>query len=124
MIEQLKKTPIVQIACEKVGLARATYYRWYKKNKKFAKEADEALAEGIKFLNDFAESQLLMAIKNQNLTAITYWLNHRHPAYKNTLKLSGSIKSSNDPLTTEQAKAIKQALELVSPQYFLTSKEN
>jgi len=27
LIEQLKKTPIVQICCEKVNIGRATYYR-------------------------------------------------------------------------------------------------
>jgi ACT domain-containing protein len=29
LLEQLKKTPIIQIACEKIGLSRTTYYRWY-----------------------------------------------------------------------------------------------
>jgi len=27
LLEILKKTPIVQIACEKAGVGRATYYR-------------------------------------------------------------------------------------------------
>jgi len=27
IIEQLKKTPIVQVACEKCGVGRSTYYR-------------------------------------------------------------------------------------------------
>jgi len=39
LIEQLKKTPIVQMACEKTGVARSTYYRWKKQNKTFAKES-------------------------------------------------------------------------------------
>ena len=30
LLEILKKTPIVQIACEKAGVGRATYYRWRK----------------------------------------------------------------------------------------------
>ena len=35
ILEQLRKTPIVQVACEKTGIARATYYRWRKKDKRF-----------------------------------------------------------------------------------------
>ena len=30
ILEQLQKAPIVQIACEKTGISRATYYRWRK----------------------------------------------------------------------------------------------
>jgi transcriptional regulator of acetoin/glycerol metabolism len=28
LIEALKEMPIVQIACKKAGVGRATYYRW------------------------------------------------------------------------------------------------
>ncbi len=30
IIEKLKQSPIIQIACKKVGIGRATYYRWRK----------------------------------------------------------------------------------------------
>jgi len=114
LIEQLKKTPIVQIACEKVELSRATYYRWYRDNKKFRRQVDEALAEGSLLVNDMAESQLLAAIREQNLRAIIYWLQHHHPTYRNKLELSGQIKSSNAPLTPQQEKTIKEALHLAN----------
>ena len=74
LCEQLKKTPIVQLACEKVGVGRATYYRWRKEDEEFSRNADESLCEGVKLMNDMAESQLLSAIKNQNMTAIIFWL--------------------------------------------------
>ena len=114
LIEQLKKTPIIQIACEKVGVSRATYYRWCKSNKKFQQGADQALEDGKKLINDMAESQLIAGIKNQNMTAIIYWLKHNHASYKNTLELSGSIKSDNTKLTPQQEKVIKNALKLTS----------
>ena len=79
LIEQLKKTPIVQVACEKVGVGRATYYRWRKEDEEFAKLADEAISEGNFLVNDMAESQLMSAIRDKNLTAIIFWLKH-HPA--------------------------------------------
>jgi ACT domain-containing protein len=54
-LEQLRKNPIVQIACEKVGIGRATFYRWKKKSKTFARAVDEAIIEGRQIVNDLAE---------------------------------------------------------------------
>lgn len=62
LLEQLTKTPIVQIACEKSGVGRATYYRWRKDDPDFAREADASLKEGRLLVNDMAESQLMSAI--------------------------------------------------------------
>lgn len=109
MIDQLKKTPVVQIACEKCNIARSTYYRWREEDPDFAKETDEALADGVAMVNDLAESQLLMAIKDRNISAIFYWLNHRHSAYSNKLEITAKIK--NEVLTAEQAELIQKALE-------------
>lgn len=113
LLEQLKKTPIVQIACEKAGVARATYYRWRKMSPKFAKETDGAITEGLLLMNDIAESQLLSEIKDRNLPAITFWLKHHHPQYKTRLEVSGEIKT-NEPLTGEQKALIKEALHMAS----------
>ena len=76
IIEKLKSLPIIQIACEKIGIGRATYYRWREQDPEFADAANKAIREGQQFINDMAESQLLSAIKDQNMTAIIYWLNH------------------------------------------------
>jgi predicted DNA binding protein len=115
LLEQLQKIPIVQIACEKTGVGRTTFYRWCKEDDEFKKAADTAIHEGVSLLNDMTESQLLTAIRDGNLTAVMYWLNHRHPAYKNRLELSGEIKATNEPLTPEQENLIKEALRLASP---------
>lgn len=109
MIDQLKKTPVVQICCEKIGVSRSTYYRWREENKDFAEQADQALAEGIALVNDMAESQLLSAIRDRNISAIFYWLNHRHSAYSNKLEITAKVK--NEILSPEQEKLIKTALE-------------
>ena len=68
LIEQIKKTPVIQVACEKVGVSRATFYRWRKSDPKFADKADIALNEGSQMINDMAESQLISAIKEGKLT--------------------------------------------------------
>ena len=112
LCEQLKKTPIVQLACEKTGLGRATYYRWKKDDKEFAKEADEAIHEGVKLMNDMAESQLLSAIKDKNLTAIIFWLKHRHKSY--TQKFEVTTRIEDRELTEEQQAMVTKALSLGS----------
>ncbi len=81
-LEQLRKTPIVQIACEKVGISRMTFYRIKKRDATFAKHAQEAIDEGCLLVNDLAESQLINEVKDRNFAAIAYWLRHHHSAYK------------------------------------------
>lgn len=114
LLEQFKKTPIVQVACEKTGIGRSTYYRWCKEDEKFRKKGEEALIQGSLLINDMAESQLITAIRDQNLTAIIFWLKHHHSAYKTRVELSGKIKTTEDPLTKEQEKTIQNALQLAS----------
>lgn len=114
LLEQLKKVPIVSIACEKSGVGRATYYRWKKEDAEFSKAADEALAEGTYLVNDMAESQLLAAIRDNNLGAVMYWLKHRNPNYNNKLEVTARIKQDNDALTPEQEAAITEALKMAA----------
>lgn len=111
ILEQLKKTPIVQIGCEKTGVSRATYYRWRKEDKEFAKRADESLQEGNLLINDMAESQLLSAVRDKNMTGIIFWLKHHHPAYATRVEVTTNQKPQ-DALTPEQRKAVKEALTL------------
>jgi hypothetical protein len=114
LLEQLRKVPIVSIACEKSGIGRATYYRWKKEDPEFSKAADDALAEGTHLVNDMAESQLLAAIRDNNLGAVMYWLKHRNPNYNNKLEVTARIKQDNDTLTPEQEAAITEALKMAS----------
>ena len=114
LVEQLKKTPIIQLACEKTGIGRATYYRWRKEDDEFALEADEAIHFGEQLVNDMAESQLLSAIRDQNMTAISFWLKHHHKNYTTKVELSGKIKTECNQLTPEQQEAITKALGLAS----------
>ena len=111
LMENLKKIPIIEVACNKSDVGRATYYRWRKEDIEFAKHADEALSDGVKLINDMAESQLLSAIRDKNLTAILYWLNHRHTAYSNKIEITTASKQ-NEKLTKEQEEVVKKALAL------------
>ncbi len=112
LLNQLKKTPIIQIACEKTGISRATFYRWCRKNKKFKEQAEEAISEGSKLVNDMAESQLISAIREQNLTAIIFWLKTHHPQYKQKIELSGKIGTIDETFTPELQKQVLQSLKM------------
>lgn len=114
LLEKLKETPVVEIACRKIGIARATYYRWRISDEKFAKEAELALEAGSALVNDMAESQILTAIKEQNMTAIIYWLNHHHPAYATKIEVTANLKNQNETLTPEQEALVTKALQLAS----------
>lgn len=111
LIEQLRKTPIVLVACEKMCISRATFYRWFKEDEKFKESAQEALGEGKNLINDMAESQLISSIKDKNFQAIAYWLKHNHPNYSNKLELSGKISTQSEKLTPEQEEIVKIALQ-------------
>lgn len=110
-LEQLKKTPIVQIACEKLGIGRASFYRWKIEDPSFAKNVEQALFEGYLMVNDLAESQLIGAVKDRNLAAIMYWLRHHHVEYKNKLEIEGTMNTIQE-LSPEQKELVRKAMKL------------
>ncbi|MFH1142745.1 MAG: phBC6A51 family helix-turn-helix protein [Candidatus Uhrbacteria bacterium] len=117
VIEQLKKTPIIQIVCEKVGISRATFYRWKQDDLAFADAIDRAIFMGVELINDMAESQLLAAIRDQNMTAIIFWLKHRHRGYGTRVELDANLKIERK-LSPEEQAAVRKALslaQLISP---------
>ncbi len=114
LLENLKKAPIVQLACEKIGISRATFYRWKKDDAAFAEKAEGAILKGQQLINELAESQLISAIKDKNMTAIIFWLKNNHKNYKTKIELSGEVKTGAKKLTPEQEELIMKALELSS----------
>ncbi len=112
-LEQLKRTPTIETSCQKVGVARATVYRWISANKHFEKKVDEALTEGRTFMSDIAENQLFSLIGDKKIEAIRLFLSTHNARYSNKLELSGSV-SKDEPLTKEQKQLIREALKLSS----------
>jgi len=80
-LEQLMRVPNVSLACEKVGLARNTVYRWRKEDPDFQARMDEALTTGVNSVNDLAESKLVGHINNGSMRAIEYWLDNHKKEY-------------------------------------------
>lgn len=111
MLAQLKQTPIIQVTCSKAGVSRATFYRWRKEDDEFSDLVDEALSQGKLFINDLAETKLLSAIQDENLTAVIFWLKNHHWDYQEKLEVTAKHAESQK-LTPEQEKIIKKALEM------------
>lgn len=112
-LENLKKVPIIQVACEKAGVSRATVYRWRDKDKKFRKTLNEALSEGESLINDMGESQLISLMKEKNFSAIRFWLNHRHDKFKERVEIT-TKSEEQEKLSPEQQRIVKEALKLAS----------
>ena len=108
LLDHLEKTPIVQIACEKSGIGRSTYYRWMEQDKKFARSAKRALSKWVAIMNDLAESQLLKSVRDGNMTAIIFWLKSRHIAYGNKLEIIDT--PDKEVLTKAQKETIARVL--------------
>ena len=56
---------------------------------------------------------MITAIKEKNLSAITFWLKHHHPVYENRIRLDGRIKHETEALTDEQEQLVSRALAMV-----------
>ncbi len=112
LLAQLAKTPIVEAACKQIGLPRSTYYRWRKEDEVFAEACDETLELSIGRINDLAESQLINAIKDRNMSAITFWLKHHHKSYETRVKVDARVEHEMQELTAEQEQLISRALTL------------
>ena len=110
-LEELKKVPIVQVACERVGVSRNSVYRWKREDKKFKEEMEQALAEGEALVNDMSESQLLALIKEKNWSAISFWLRHRNPKFRDKVEVTTKIDDDGE-LTPSQAAIVNKALQL------------
>lgn len=110
LIERLHKMPIVEAACKQIGLPRATYYRWRNDDESFAEACDEAIEQSAGMINDLAETQLIQAIKQQNMSAIIFWLKHHHSVYETRIKVDASLRREPEELSPEQAAVVEQAL--------------
>ncbi|NQV00837.1 MAG: hypothetical protein HQ537_01830, partial [Parcubacteria group bacterium] len=108
IIEQLKKIPVINVACARAVVGRASFYRWLQEDDGFKKAVEEAMAEGESFINDMSESQIITLIKEKNWSAIRFWLTNHHPKYANKLEVITNIKQ--EELNEEQEATVRNAL--------------
>jgi hypothetical protein len=113
ILEHLKSVPIIEVACKKSNIARATYYRWRNEDNEFLRQSEEALQDGIDMINDMTESQLIGLIKDKKFQAVQFWLRHNHSRFLLKDKEHSLIKPKRSiPLSKEQEKTLKSALVL------------
>lgn len=110
ILEEVSKTYIVSIACQKTGISRATLYRWIESDLEFNREFKKRQREGVSAINDLAESQLIMKIKNGDSRLIIYWLSNRHQNYINPQNAI-IAENQNKGLTVEQKIGIAKRLQ-------------
>lgn len=97
-LRELESIPIVQTACEKVGLSRNTIYRWIKEDPDFAKEFEERMEIGGDLVSDVAESHLLKSIQRGESWATRYWLS----------RLSKKFRANEEKIKTVYVNTIEQ----------------
>lgn len=114
IIEELRKVPIILVVCQKVGISRATIYRWMKEDSVFEKEVETAKHEGTQGINDLAESKLISNIQKGDNTAIIYWLKFNHPKYRESyLRLEPTIQNQLQTLLKQKGNLFERVLSLV-----------
>jgi hypothetical protein len=114
LIDVFKEMPVIQVAVKKVGISRDTYYRWKKEDKNFFRQSEDAFAQGIEFINDMSESQIITLIKEKKMPAITLWVKHNHPRYGGSNTQSYTAASITKDLSPEEKKLFIEALKLAS----------
>ena len=112
-LEVLEKNPVIQIAVERSGISKATFYRWKELDKEFAKKVEVALREGNSLITDIAIAQLISAIKEKNLGAIKFWLEKHSDEYRNEVHIKAEVEQEF-VFSPEQEVLVRRALELVS----------
>ena len=110
LLENLRQIPILELACKKSGVARASFYRLKKEDKGFAKLVDEAISVGEDLITDLSQSQLLSLIQDKNFQAIQLWLKHHHKKYADKVEISGSIDVKDTPLTDDQKQLVEKSV--------------
>jgi hypothetical protein len=116
-LTELERTPIIQHACEKLGVSRNTFYRWLKEDSIFAFQVKDALDAGIDYVNDHAESNVLGGIKNGDQGYTKYWLSSRHEAYRRPFLFRGKEEMTREDREL-QVKKFEESIQREQDKWF------
>jgi hypothetical protein len=93
---------IVSTACNRTGISRSSFYKWYHEDEEFRKKVDEI--DNIKL--DFVESKLFKNIENEKEKSIIFYLQHK--GHKR-----GYIQRQNINLTSNEEDIKKIEIEII-----------
>lgn len=111
LVQHLRDIPIATYACQRIGVPKATYYKWRKIDQIFREASDEAIITGKLTLNDVAKSQLVKLIKGGDYRSISFWLKHNDADFgsKLTLKIEDETRKYDPEELKLMATAMKNA---------------
>jgi len=119
-LKAYKNLSTITAICDHLGISRETYYDWMEKYPNFKKKIESANNER----KDMVESQLVKAIKNNNITAIIFWLKSRHEDYKEKHEVSvGGELNINEGRVNEISELIKYAKKEIARKYIAVAKQ-
>ena len=93
---------IVSTACNRSGISRSSFYKWYKEDEEFRQKVDEI--DNLKL--DFVESKLFKNIENEKEKSIIFYLQHK--GHKR-----GYIQRQNINLTSNEEDIKKIEIEII-----------
>ena len=93
---------IVSTACNRSGISRSSFYKWYKEDEDFRKKVDEI--DNLKL--NFVESKLFKNIENEKEKSIIFYLQHK--GHKR-----GYIQRQNINLTSNEEDIKKIEIEII-----------
>jgi hypothetical protein len=95
MVDALEKSlGVVTMACRSVGIDRTTHYAWMKEDPEYKSKVEELKNVAL----DFAESQLHQKIKNNDTSAIIFFLKTQGKGRGYVEKQEFEVK---DPITIQ-----------------------
>ena len=93
---------IVSTACNRSGISRSSFYKWYHEDEEFRKKVDDI--DNVKL--DFVETKLFKNIENEKEKSIIFYLQHK--GHKR-----GYIQKQNINLTSNEEDIKKIEIEII-----------
>ena len=93
---------IVSTACNRTGISRSSYYKWYKEDEEFRQKVDEI--DNVKL--DYVETKLFKNIENEKEKSIIFYLQHK--GHKR-----GYVQRQNINLTSNEEDIKKIEIEII-----------
>ncbi|MFA6515323.1 MAG: hypothetical protein WCT42_03610 [Candidatus Paceibacterota bacterium] len=80
-LETLEEVPLISIAAKRMGISKATIYRWKSRSPNFSEQIEKALAKGRDIVNDSVEGRIITQAKNGDFKSQKLWLENNCSRY-------------------------------------------
>lgn len=111
LLKEIEKFGNVYLSCQKIGIDKATYYRWKENDEEFKKRAERAEEIGRENIGEVAEYGLLQNIKEKNQRAIEFALVNVSKKYKRDRTTNVIFMHKKDIIPDVPQKTIEDMLD-------------